>query len=106
MPFAIDEDRLRSEAGRRAIVLVGIVDIVRVELDLAAEEAEPRGAPELTIAIIGKFAFIHPCSLDIEVYFPLRIISSQSCILFDGISKKRKPATDKASSISPRQHTL
>ena len=85
MPFAFGEERLRSEARRGAIVVVGIVDIVRVELDLVVVEVEVRGVLELAIAIIGIFAFIHPYSLEIEVYFLLRIISSQSCILFDGI---------------------
>jgi len=76
MPFAFGEERLRSEAGSRAIVVVGIVDMVHVELDLVVVEVEVRGVLELTIAIIGKFAFIHPYALEIKVYFLLRIISS------------------------------
>lgn len=91
MPFAFGEERLRSEARGRAIVVVGIVDIVRVELDLVIVEVEVRSVVKPVIAVIGKFAFIHPCALDIEVYFPLRTMSSQSCILFDGISKKENP---------------
>ena len=44
---------LRDEARRRAEVVVGVRDIVRVELDLVVEE-EVRSAAELTIAVSGK----------------------------------------------------
>ena len=57
------EDRgtglLREKRGRRAIVVVGIVDIVRVELDLVVVEVEVRSVVE-RLPIIGKYAFIHP----------------------------------------------
>jgi len=84
------EERLRSEARGRAIVVVGIGDVVRVELDLVVVEVEVRSVVEDIIAGIGEFAFIHLYSPDIEGYFPLKTISSQSCILFDGISIKKK----------------
>ena len=52
MPFAFGEERLRREARRRAIVVVGVRDIVRVELGLVVE-VEVRSVAELTIAVIG-----------------------------------------------------
>ena len=54
MPFAFDEERLRDEGGRRAIVLVSIVDIVRVELDLAIVEVEVRSMAEGRVPTIGN----------------------------------------------------
>ncbi len=60
MPFVIGEERLRGEERRGAIVVVGIVDILRVELDLAVVEVEVRSVVKLARAIIAKFAFIHP----------------------------------------------
>jgi len=48
----LEEERLRDEARRRAVVVVGVRDIVRVELDLVVE-VEVRSVAELTIAVIG-----------------------------------------------------
>ena len=64
------KERLREEAGRRAIVLVSIVDPVRVELDLAVVEVEVRSVRE--VAILVRLDCLHPSeSPDLEVYFPL-----------------------------------
>ena len=52
MPFAFGEERLREKRGRRAIVVVGIVDIVRVELDLVVVEVEVRSVVPLAISIV------------------------------------------------------
>jgi len=49
----LGEERLRSEARRGTIVVVGVRNIVRVELDLVVVEVEVRSLAELTIAIIG-----------------------------------------------------
>jgi hypothetical protein len=80
------EERLRSEARRGAIVVVGIVDIVRVELDLVVVEVEVRSLTELVIAIIGKFAFIHPCSLEIEVYLCVSRIYPLNPVFYSTVS--------------------
>jgi len=62
-------ERLRKESGRRAIVLVGIVDPVRVELDLAIVEDEVRRVREVAIPV--RLDCICPSvSPDFEVYFP------------------------------------
>jgi len=60
------EERLRDEAGGRTIVPVRIVDIVRVELDLAIVEVEVRGLVEIAIGI-RIIVFAHPKSLELEV---------------------------------------
>lgn len=53
------KERLRTEPRRRAIVVIGIVDPVRVELDLAIIEVEVRRVVELTIGIrIFVFAYL------------------------------------------------
>ena len=59
MPFAFGGERLRETARGRAIVLVRVGDIVRVELDLVVVEVEVRGVIEDLIAVIGEFTFIH-----------------------------------------------
>ena len=51
MPFAFGEERLRREARGRAIVVVDIADIVRVELDLAVVEVEVRSVREVAITV-------------------------------------------------------
>lgn len=60
MPFVLAEERLRDESRRRAVVVVRVGHIVRVELDLVVVEVEVRSVVELTIAIIGEFAHVHP----------------------------------------------
>jgi hypothetical protein len=60
MPFAFGGERLRETARGRAIVLVRIGNIVRVELELVVVEVEVRSVVEDVIAIVGEFAFIHP----------------------------------------------
>ena len=55
------KERLRSEARRGAIVVVGIGDIVRVELSLVVE-VEVRSVAELTIAIIGNMPLSIYCT--------------------------------------------
>jgi hypothetical protein len=45
------KERLRNETGGRAIVVVDIVDILRVELDLVVVELEVRRLGEVTIGI-------------------------------------------------------
>ena len=45
------EKKLREKNGRRAIVVVGIVNEVRVELELAIVEVEVRRVVELTISV-------------------------------------------------------
>lgn len=49
MPF--QEERLRDEARGRAVVVVGIDDVVRVELELAVVEVEDRRVRELAIGL-------------------------------------------------------
>lgn len=44
------KERLREKPGGRAIVLVGIADLVRVKLDLAVVEVEVRGVRKLAIS--------------------------------------------------------
>ena len=101
------KERLRSEARRGAIVVVGIGDIVRVELSLVVE-VEVRSVAELTIAIIGNM----PLSiyytggrglLSCDLYPPFNLLNFIRRHLY---SRNKKPATDKASSISSRQHTF
>ena len=50
IPFLAVE-RLREEGRRGAIVLVGIADPVRVELDLVVVEVEVRGVVERTVRV-------------------------------------------------------
>lgn len=45
------EERLREQPRRRTVLLVGVVDVVRVELDRAVVEVEVRGLVELTIRV-------------------------------------------------------
>jgi hypothetical protein len=45
------KERLRTEPRRRPVVVVGIVDKVRVELDLAIVEVEVRSVVEANIGI-------------------------------------------------------
>ena len=45
----LDEERLREETGSRAVVVVRIVDLVRVELELVVVEVEDRGVRELVL---------------------------------------------------------
>ena len=59
MPFAYREERLRETERGRAIVVVGIGHVLRVELDLIVVEVEVRGVIEHVIAVIGKFAHVH-----------------------------------------------
>jgi len=94
------EKRLREKAGRRAIVLIGIVEPVRVELELAVVEVEVGRVREIAIG----FRLICPCpSISLEVK---KIFSS--CILFGSspsINSRHLPQT-RASSISSRQLAL
>ena len=53
-----DEERLRQERGGGTIVLIGIVDIVGVELDLAVVELEVRRVVE--VAIGGRIIAVRP----------------------------------------------
>lgn len=69
------EERFRDEPRRRAIVLVGVVDPVGVELDLAAAEVEDRRVVEAAIGI-GNHCLRSSVAPDLEVYFPRGIISS------------------------------
>ena len=55
-----DKERLREERRRGTVVLVGIVDLVRVELDLAVVEVEDRRVREVAIGI-RIIALIHLC---------------------------------------------
>ena len=52
--------RGRKERRGRAIVVVGIVDIVRVELELVVVEVEVRGVIE-AIIVVRRIVFAHPC---------------------------------------------
>jgi len=53
-------ERLREKARRRAIVVVGIVEPVRVELDLALVEVEVGRAGEIAISF-RLIAPARPC---------------------------------------------
>lgn len=72
-PFLSNEKKLREERRHRAIVVVGIVDEVRVELDLVIVEVEDRRVVEPTIGIRIIITFVHPYSPSIEIYPPLII---------------------------------
>lgn len=50
MPFT-NKERLRKESRRGTIVLVGIAEPLRVELDLVVVEVEVRGLREIAIGI-------------------------------------------------------
>lgn len=52
-------ERLRHEARRGTVVVVGIVDPVSVELDLAVVEVEVRRVRE-AVVIVGIIASTHP----------------------------------------------
>ena len=69
------EERFRDEPRGRAIVLVGVVDPVGVELDLAVIEVEDRRVVEATIDI-GNHCPRSSVAPDLEVYFPWGTISS------------------------------
>ena len=60
VPFLNKEEWLRDKTGSRTVVVVGIVDPVRVELDLAVVELEVRRLREVAIGI-RNFAFVRPC---------------------------------------------
>ena len=64
---------LRSEAGSRATVAVGIADTAHAELDLGAAEAEERGVLEPTTAITGKLAASAVDPEIVVVLEPLRV---------------------------------
>ena len=59
MDALCEVERLRNEHRRRTVVLVGIVEPVRVELDLAVVEVEVRGVIEADISI-RIFVLAHP----------------------------------------------
>ena len=59
MPFGFLERLRRKEAGGGAIVLVGVVDPVRVELDLVVVGVEDRRPFGLVIGI-RNIVFAHP----------------------------------------------
>ena len=44
-------ERLRNETRRRTVVVVGIVNVVRVELDLAVVEVEVRSVIKANIGV-------------------------------------------------------
>ena len=64
--FSIEE-RLRKEAGRRAIVVVAVVDRVRVELGPTVVEVEDRGIAEIAIGVRNLFLSIHVTG-ELKVY--------------------------------------
>ncbi len=55
----LDLERLREEPGSGTVVLVGIVNPVRVELDLAVVEVEVRRVVEANIRL-RKIVFARP----------------------------------------------
>lgn len=57
--FSVLIERLRKEGRHRAIVVVGIVEPVGVELDLAVVEVEDRRVREVAIGI-RNIASAHP----------------------------------------------
>ena len=65
IPLAF-EKRLRNGTGGRAIVVVGIVEPVGVELELAVVEVEDRRVLELAISI-RIIVFTHPCHRSLKV---------------------------------------
>ena len=60
------EEELRNEPGGRPVVRVGIVEPVRVELDLVVVEVEDRGVIEAIIGI-RIFVFTRPCHQSLKV---------------------------------------
>ena len=65
----------RDEPRGRAIVLVGVVNPVGVELDLAVVEVEDRRVREHAIGV-RNHCLRPSVAPDLEVYFPQRTISS------------------------------
>ena len=103
----LEEERLRDEPRRGTVVVVGVRDIVRVELGLVVE-VEVRSVAELTIAIIGNMPLSIYCTggrglLYFDLYPPSNPLNFIRRHLY---SRNKKPATDKASSISSRQHAF
>jgi len=73
-----DKERLREEGRRRTIVVVGIVNPVRVELELAIVEVEVRRLVEVAIDIrISVFA--RPCHRNVRRRRKARVNTSCSC---------------------------
>ena len=62
------EERFRDEPRRGTIVLVGVVDPVGVELDLAIVEVEDRRVAEATIGV-RNHCLRSSVAPDLEVYF-------------------------------------
>ena len=72
-PSRVQGLTLRDESRHRAIVVVGIVDPVGVELDLAIVEVEDRRVVELTIGIRIIITFVRLYSPNIKIYFLLAV---------------------------------
>ena len=58
IPLNLDKEKLREKRGRRAILIVRIVDRIRVELDLVVVEVQDRRVVE-AIVRIRIFVFTH-----------------------------------------------
>lgn len=67
MDALCEAERLRNERRRRTVVVVGIVEPVRVELDLAVVEVEVRGVIEAIIGI-RIFVFARPSHQSLKVF--------------------------------------
>ncbi len=82
---AFGEERLREERGRRAVVVISIVDPVRVELELVVVEVEVGSVREIAISVrrIVPILLWHWVSRFTSRRG--RTISSSPCILFGGI---------------------
>ena len=65
----------RDEPRSRTIVLVGVVNPVGIELDLAVVEVEDRRVGELAVGV-RNHCLRPSVAPDLEVYFPQRTISS------------------------------
>ena len=78
IPLAF-EKRLRNGTGGRAIVVVGIVEPVRVELDPVVVEVEVRGVVEAIIGI-RIFVLTRPWHQSLKVILVGNKARSHSCI--------------------------
>jgi len=93
-------EKLRKEGRGGAIVLVGIVDPVRVELDLAVVEFEVRRVRKIAIPV--RLDCIRPSKApDIEIYFPLE---AELCSLdpeFNSAASKKGTRARRMQAVSP-----
>ena len=100
-----DEERLREEAGRRTVVVVGIVDPVRVEFELAVVEVEVQRVVELIIGVRIN-CFCSSMSPDLEIYYLLRDLYSLNLVFYPVASVFCRTHTKQKQAVSPQHNAL